>query len=112
LIKVRGGGRTLGFARSLVASMLGLVIVPVAPICFLLAGCQTPERRSVRLETGMSRSDVIALLGPPKSVVHNGSLEVMNFDLSQHAQSGQQPVGNSLYVIFGRDRRVQSFGPN
>jgi len=112
LIKVRGGDRTLGFARPLVVSMLGLFIALVAPICFFLAGCQTPERRTARLETGMSRSDVIALLGAPKSVVYNGSLEVMNFDLSHRAQSGQVSVGNSLYVIFGRDRRVQSFGPN
>ena len=78
----------------------------------LLAGCQTPEHRAARLHTGMSRAEVIALLGPPKSVVHNGSMEVMNFDLTMHDRKSQRSVGNRYYVIFGNDRRVVSFGPN
>ena len=55
---------------------------------------------------------MIALLGPPKSALHNGALEVLTFDLSQRDRPGQQSVGNLYYVIFGSDRRVESFGPN
>lgn len=81
-------------------------------LAVLVAGCQTPEHRAARLQPGMSRSDVIALLGPPKSALHNGALEVLTFDLSQRDRPGQQSVGNLYYVIFGSDRRVESFGPN
>ena len=78
----------------------------------LVTGCQTPEHRAARLHTGMSRDEVISLLGQPRSAIHNGSLEVMNFDLTQPAIGGQRSVSNRYYVIFGRDRRVESFGPN
>lgn len=60
----------------------------------------------------MSRAQVIALLGKPQTVVHNGSLEVLNFDLAHRDGSSAQPVGGQYYVILGRDRRVQSFGPS
>ena len=78
----------------------------------LVTGCHTPEHRAARLHTGMSRDEVISLLCPPISAVHNGSLEVLNFDLTQPDTRGRRSVGNRYYVIFGRDRRVESFGPN
>ena len=81
-------------------------------VTILFAGCQTPEHRAARLHPGMSRDEVISLLGQPNAVVHNGSLEVMNFDLTHLDSGGQRSVGNRYYVIFGRDRRVESFGPN
>lgn len=87
-------------------------ILIAALVTILVTGCQTPEHRAARLHTGMSRDEVISLLGPPISAVHNGSLEVMNFDLTQPDASGQRSVSNRYYVIFGRDRRVESFGPN
>ena len=83
-----------------------------ALVTILVTGCQTPEHRAARLHTGMSRDEVISLLGPPISTAHNGSLEVMNFDLTQPDIGGQRGVGHRYYVIFGRDRRVESFGPN
>ena len=83
-----------------------------AVLILLLSGCQTLEHRAARLQTGMPRSEVIALLGPPRSAVHNGSLEVLTFDLTQPERGGRQSVGNMYYVIFGSDRRVESFGPN
>lgn len=87
-------------------------LLVIALISVLFCGCQTPEHRAARLHTGMSRDEVISLLGPPISAVHNGSLEVMNFDLTQPDIGGQRSVGHRYYVIFGNDRRVESFGPN
>ena len=84
----------------------------VALVSLLFGGCQTPEHRAARLHAGMTRDEVIDLLGPPKSAVHNGSLEILNFDLTRQQGDGQQSVSNRYYVIFGRDRRVESFGPN
>ena len=87
-------------------------ILIAALFTILVTGCQTPEHRAARLHTGMSRDEVTSLLGQPNATVHNGSLEVMNFDLTQPDNGGQRSVGNRYYVIFGRDRRVESFGPN
>lgn len=81
-------------------------------VTILFAGCQTPEHRAARLHTGMSRDEVISLLGPPISATHNGSLEVMNFDLNHLDNGGERSVRNRYYVIVGPDRRVESFGPN
>lgn len=86
--------------------------IALAFFTILVAGCQTPEHRAARLHTGMSRDEVISLLGQPISVVHNGSLEVMNFDLTRPDSSAYGTVRPRYYVILGRDRRVESFGPN
>ena len=84
----------------------------VAVMSLVLGGCQTPGHRAARLQAGMSRSEVFALLGPPMAAVHNGSLEVLHFDLTQRDRGAPHSVSDSCYVIFGRDRRVQSFGRN
>ena len=87
-------------------------IALVAVISLLLGGCLTPEHRVSQLHTGMSKSEVLALLGPPKTAVHNGSLDVLNFDLAQPNIQEQRPASKWYYVIFGPDQRVESFGPD
>ena len=87
-------------------------LLPICLTLLLFGGCQTPDHRAAWLQTGMSRAEVIALLGPPKSAVHNGSLEVLHFDLTQRDNVSGQSTSDRYYVIFGRDRRVESFGPN
>ncbi len=91
---------------------MGSRIVLGVAIFLFLTGCQTPGHRAARLQAGMSRSEVFALLGPPMAAVHNGSLEVLHFDLTQRDRGAPHSVSDSCYVIFGRDRRVQSFGRN
>lgn len=84
----------------------------IAAVVLCFAGCHAPLHREARLQAGMSRAEVIALVGPPRSVVHNGSLQVLQFDLKANERGGPRAIARSYYVVFGRDRRVQSFGPN
>ena len=88
-----------------------LALAFAALMSFTIAGCQTTEHRLARLHTGMTRSEVIDLLGSPKTVAHNGAMEVLDFDLTQRDYRDQWPGGKWYYVILGPDKRVESFGP-
>ncbi len=82
----------------------------------LLFGCaRTPDHRYSRLQTGMTKQQVIALLGPPKATTSTGALITMEYDFTRRETGGPVAVElapNSYYVIIGRDERVRSFGPN
>ena len=82
-----------------------------AVVMILVTGCQTTEHRLARLHTGMTRSEVIDLLGRPKAVAHNGAMEVLDFDLTPRDYRDQRPGAKWYYVILGPDKRVESFGP-
>ena len=82
----------------------------------LLAGCAiSPERRLALLHSGMTRQEVINLLGQPTSRTKNGSLEILNFVQFPKNPSQLNPheaPRTSTYVIIGSDGRVESFGRN
>ena len=86
-------------------------------LAVLLVGCaSSSQERYSRLEVGMTKQQVINLLGPPKSTKFNGALVTMEYDLGWQ-QPGilhpEQPPHTSCYVIIGReDGRVRSFGRN
>ncbi len=85
-------------------------------LAILLVGCANSlQHRYSRLETGMTRQQVIALLGEPRSSTSNGALITMEYDFAQEQPAvlhAGQPGRSSYYVIIGRDERVRSFGPN
>jgi len=89
---------------------------PLALLALLILGCATsPQNRYSRLEAGMTRQQVVALLGEPRSSTSNGALTILEFDFAQQqpaVQHAEQPGRSSYYVIIGRDERVRSFGPN
>ncbi len=79
-----------------------------ALLALFIASCATShEVRYSHLEWGMTRQQVVALLGEPRSTTSNGALITMEYNYPE-----QQPGRKSFYVIIGRDERVRSFGPN
>ena len=85
-------------------------------LALLLFGCaSSPQHRYSQLQVGMTRQQVVALLGRPKTSISNGALITMEYDFAQQQPSAMyagQPGRSSYYVIIGRDERVRSYGPN
>jgi outer membrane protein assembly factor BamE (lipoprotein component of BamABCDE complex) len=89
---------------------------PFALLALFIDGCATsPQERYSQLQSGMTKQQVIALLGQPKSSTSSGALITMEYDFAQQKPGvvhAGQPARSSYYVIIGRDERVRSFGPN
>jgi outer membrane protein assembly factor BamE (lipoprotein component of BamABCDE complex) len=82
---------------------------------FLTSCATSPQERWSHMEVGMTKQQVIALLGEPVSTTSNGALVTMEYDLAQQQPEvahRSQPSHTSCYVMIGRDERVRSFGNN
>lgn len=76
-----------------------------------LAGCATGSESMNRISLGMTKGQVIAALGSPKSVSAVGGIEVMHYPLSEYPVGGgrfDRPLTN--YVVRLRDGRVDAYG--
>lgn len=79
-------------------------------LAVLIMGCasdNTGARRFASLREGMTKQELVSLLGQPRTVSHQGALSVYEYGFTQGA-----PGGSSYYVIVGEDGRVRSFGRN
>jgi outer membrane protein assembly factor BamE (lipoprotein component of BamABCDE complex) len=91
-------------------------LIFAATSAIALTSCATsPQERWSHMEVGMTKQQVLALLGEPVSTTSNGALVTMEYDFAQQqpgiAHRGQ-PGHTSCYVMMGRDDRVRSFGNN
>ena len=62
----------------------------------------------------MTEQEVIALLGKPRTVNHQGALSTYEYVFSQATAAtnvNERPI-NSYYVIIGADGKVRSYGSN
>ncbi len=89
----------------------------LAILAIFIAGCAitSPQERWSHMEVGMTRQQVIALLGEPLSSTSNGAIITMEYDFSQQQPAivhSAQPSHSSYYVMIGRDERVRAFGRN
>jgi outer membrane protein assembly factor BamE (lipoprotein component of BamABCDE complex) len=89
----------------------------LAILAIFIAGCAitSPQERWSHMEVGMTRQQVIALLGEPLSSTPNGAIITMEYDFSQQQPAvmhSTQPSRSSYYVMIGHDERVRSFGRN
>lgn len=86
-------------------------------LAVMLIGCaNSPDHRYARVEVGMTREQVVNLIGEPRRTSYNGSLTVMEYNLEgikALALHSDYPARSTYYVIIGRqDGRVRSFGKN
>ena len=89
----------------------------LAALAIFAAGCAitSPQERWSHLEVGMTRQQVVALLGEPLSSTSNGAFITLEYNFSQQQPTvvhSTQPSHSSYYVMIGRDERVRSFGRN
>ena len=79
-----------------VAAILGIV----------LAGCMSTSANKLNnIHIGMTRSEVVALLGVPDSTSAQGSIEYLTYYLNNDASSRDQP-----YSVRLVNAKVESFG--
>jgi outer membrane protein assembly factor BamE (lipoprotein component of BamABCDE complex) len=80
----------------------------------LLAACaHSPQNKAAHLYQGMTKQELIQLLGQPTSINVYGALTTYNYDLSQRTmRPGDDAPKISYYVVLGRDDRVRSFNRN
>lgn len=73
----------------------------------LLVGCGTSAKRLAEISPGMTKTEVISVLGSPESVSGQGSEEVFIYTLSN---SWNSPVWNEKYQVYFYNGRVVRFG--
>ena len=84
--------------------LLGLLL----SIVFLLAGCATANKIS-NVQMGMTKQDVIRVMGPPVSTSATGKTEYLNYSLSETDDQAFYGITKPYYVRI-INGRVDSFG--
>jgi outer membrane protein assembly factor BamE (lipoprotein component of BamABCDE complex) len=82
-------------------------VVITAAAALMLAGCATSAKRLAQISPGMTKGQVISVLGNPESVSGQGSAEVFTYTLSN---SWNSPVWNTKYHVYFVDGRVVRYG--
>jgi len=77
----------------------------------LLNACRTNLREVDKLRTGMSRDEVVAILGKPiTATVPAAGVEVLRFELNRTRMHGVKVPEETQYLVQLRDGKVESFG--
>ena len=71
-------------------------------------GCQSPASKINAVRLGMSRSDVIAVMGTPSSITNDPTAEYLNYSLAEGSTSIQAP--STPYEIKIVNGKVASYG--
>lgn len=82
--------------------------ITLITIAFLLAGCATAHKIS-QVKLGMTREQVIKVMGPPASTSAKGSCEYLNYSLSETDDQAFVGITEPYYVRLV-DGRVDSYG--
>jgi hypothetical protein len=81
----------------------------VAVLTCLLVGCATSLTKTNQLEQGMTKKEVIALLGNPSSVAANGPTQLMRYKLDPGFDMSEG-MGLKEYWVFIENNIVTQFG--
>lgn len=81
--------------------------IALAAAALLLAGCGTSAKRLAQISPGMTKAQVISVLGNPESVSGQSSAEVFIYTLSN---SWNAPVWNTEYHVYFIDGKVVRYG--
>jgi len=73
----------------------------------LLVACSTSANRLAEISPGMTKTQVIEILGSPESVSGQGAGEAFIYTLSN---SWNSPVWNEKYYVYFTNGRVVRYG--
>jgi hypothetical protein len=80
-------------------------------VLLLVSGCKSePPRKMNALEIGMSRRDVVLLMGSPYKVHTEGRREVLQYQL--HKDINEPYAPDEPYWVFLEDGKVIQYGRN
>jgi outer membrane protein assembly factor BamE (lipoprotein component of BamABCDE complex) len=82
-------------------------IAITAASALLLAACSTSANRLSEISPGMTKTQVIEILGSPESVSGQGAGEAFIYTLSN---SWNSPVWNEKYYVYFTNGRVVRYG--
>lgn len=77
-------------------------------IALLLVGCASPGKKLSGVSTGMTKSEVISILGKPTSVSASGAVELLNYSLN--ANRALFTTDWDDYFVRLVNGRVESYG--
>ena len=80
----------------------------IAVVSLSLVGCATASKISA-VQPGMTRDQVVELMGQPSSTSRQGNLEYMNYQLSDTSDKAFYGITDRYYVRL-IDGRVESYG--
>lgn len=76
-------------------------------IALVLQGCSTSASKLSLISPGMTKAEVVNVLGTPESVSGQGGDEVFIYTLSN---SWNSPVWNEKYAVIFSDGKVVRYG--
>jgi hypothetical protein len=78
-------------------------------LSLILAGCKSPASKVNQLNTGMSKAQVVELLGPPRNTTATGDEEVLRFELLRYRPPIRWPIYEE-YLVKLFQGHVTAFG--
>ena len=80
-------------------------------ILLILTGCKSTLPLANELQSGMTRPEVIALLGKPTSTVSPGAnTEILRFVLTEQRAFILGPALKNEYLVLLKDGKVDAYG--
>ena len=87
-------------------------------IALVFAGCLTPASKINAVHLGMTKAEVLAVMGPPSSITADQTAEYLNYSLAEGMRTGytatQSPyevkLVNGKVVSYGRAGNPQRAG--
>lgn len=74
-----------------------------------LTGCLTPASKISAVRIGMSKAEVLAVMGPPSSVTADQTAEYLNYSLAEGMRTGYTAT-QSPYEVKLVNGKVVSYG--
>lgn len=78
-------------------------------LCLALGGCAATATKITNVHLGMTKQQVIAVMGPPTSVSAQGDTEYLRYMLSESGRAEYRGV-RAPYFVKLIDGKVESFG--
>lgn len=89
-----------------------IICLTIFVVCMALAGCVTSAKKLSEVSVGMSKSQVMAILGEPASVSASGEGELLRYQLRGSGPLLSRPDGRPAtgYTVQLKDGKVVAFG--
>jgi hypothetical protein len=86
-------------------------IVILLALCLCMYGCATPASSINAVHIGMSKTEVIAVMGKPSSVTADGTAEYLNYSLAENGVDGAYfTQSKTPYEVKLVNGKVVSYG--
>lgn len=89
--------------------MKSILLSSLCLLLFIAAGCKSPAAKVNQISTGMSKAQVVAILGQPHNTTAVGERETLHYSLLRYRPPIRVPIHEDYQVILD-DGHVAAFG--